>query len=654
MTTEARPESEARAAYEPSLLRRMRYTPVIDALRGRLSARLDPRRIIAEAGLPVQLADLVLVVVRRTRLWRSEKCDVARELATHFADGLAAGRSAAELSGDFGDARSAARLIARGKRRSRPWPWRAMVRTLKSIGVLLLVLLMVYTVLAARFFLGRPNIRTDYAALLNADSIAVPESERAWPVYRRALIATEPPPMSLFDADTTGTWPAIKPMDQKWDEMVAYIGRTQDGLGTIRQAAAMPKLGCIAAGGTDVELERALHPETPPTSVVPPTPPGQATEMIALVLPHLGQFRAIARHLAADCTVAQLTGDGSRVSGDITAMVGLAEHSRQTPIIIGDLVSWAILALAEQTLGEVLADHPDLLTDDQLVVLSHRLAAFGGGGGGDEGFRPQLAGERMMFADFMQRVYTDDGCGGGHMTAPGMEYLRKLSNFDVHLTGIQPSMTGVEQAAEVAIGPVAGAAMAGRNEMMSIYNRALDRAETWAGTPQWKWDDSRSPDQEIENLHINGTLGRARYWPVALLVPALSQLGLSAQNAEQSRDGTLVAIALELHRRRHGDYPGRLDDLTPRLLPIVPLDRFDGGPIKYRLVDGKPVVYSIGVDRKDDGGRAPRGADGKPTNYAASRWKSRANVESLRSQFGTGIGIADGDWVLWPPVMDGK
>jgi hypothetical protein len=51
---------------------------------------------------------------------------------------------------------------------------------------------------------------------------------------------------------------------------------------------------------------------------------------------------------------------------------------------------------------------------------------------------------------------------------------------------------------------------------------------------------------------------------------------------------------------------------VPDLLPAVPPDRYDGKPLRYQLVDGKPLVYSIGSDRDDDAGRAPRNAAGAP------------------------------------------
>ncbi len=84
-----------RESYDPTppstWLGRWRYTPLWDAVRGQLTARLDPRTLITKAELPSPLPELIYTVVHRSRLWRREKVDVARELVAHFADGLSAG-----------------------------------------------------------------------------------------------------------------------------------------------------------------------------------------------------------------------------------------------------------------------------------------------------------------------------------------------------------------------------------------------------------------------------------------------------------------------------------------------------------------------------------------------------------------------------------
>jgi hypothetical protein len=63
-----------------------------------------------------------------------------------------------------------------------------------------------------------------------------------------------------------------------------------------------------------------------------------------------------------------------------------------------------------------------------------------------------------------------------------------------------------------------------------------------------------------------------------------------------------VALAVRMDYLEHGHYPGHLSAISKKWLPSVPTDLWDQ-PIAYRLKDGQPIVYSLGPDGKDDGGR---------------------------------------------------
>ncbi|HEY2084309.1 MAG TPA: hypothetical protein VGI88_16130 [Verrucomicrobiae bacterium] len=64
-----------------------------------------------------------------------------------------------------------------------------------------------------------------------------------------------------------------------------------------------------------------------------------------------------------------------------------------------------------------------------------------------------------------------------------------------------------------------------------------------------------------------------------------------------------TAIAIEQFRLAKGYLPENLATLTPKFLPEVPIDPFDGQPLRYRRLDKGYMVYSIGKDRRDHGGR---------------------------------------------------
>ena len=102
---------------------RLWHTRWRDLARGNVDGSLNWRALVAAEDLPANVRSLIEQVVGRTRLWRSEKVDVAREIVAHFQDGLEAGASSEQLIESFGDPRQAAKLIGRAKRRGRSLLW---------------------------------------------------------------------------------------------------------------------------------------------------------------------------------------------------------------------------------------------------------------------------------------------------------------------------------------------------------------------------------------------------------------------------------------------------------------------------------------------------------------------------------------------------
>ncbi len=74
--------------------------------------------------------------------------------------------------------------------------------------------------------------------------------------------------------------------------------------------------------------------------------------------------------------------------------------------------------------------------------------------------------------------------------------------------------------------------------------------------------------------------------------------------AETARLATAsCGLAVERYRLAHGALPETLRDLVPTYLPDVPLDPFDGKPLRYKHFEQGYAVYSVGPDGNDDGGR---------------------------------------------------
>ena len=114
-------------------------------------------------------------------------------------------------------------------------------------------------------------------------------------------------------------------------------------------------------------------------------------------------------------------------------------------------------------------------------------------------------------------------------------------------------------------------------------------------------------------------------------MPALSSAAKKSARWQTFVDAAHVACALERYRLANGKLPATLDALSPRFLESIPTDVIDGQPLRYQLKpDGGYVVYSIGWNKIDDGGKI---------GWANSSDSKRPLVD-----------ITKGDWVWQMPV----
>jgi hypothetical protein len=180
-----------------------------------------------------------------------------------------------------------------------------------------------------------------------------------------------------------------------------------------------------------------------------------------------------------------------------------------------------------------------------------------------------------------------------------------------------------------------------------MAERLVLRFQAERAGPLWQWDESTAESQ-VEAMQESSYL-RICYWPVLHFFPGFKHVAMQGEVVSQQRDAMLAAIALELYHRRHNAWPESLDELTPAPLPTMPIDRFTGQPLRYRLVDGRPMLYSTGVDRDDDGGRPHQMG-----NDLAQRWEPWRKVSRPprlgNDGYGKRVWMAgfDWDWILWP------
>jgi hypothetical protein len=485
----------------------------------------------------------------------------------------------------------------------------------RALGVLLIV----YVLLTLYYLTGRPAPHHNYLADLNADTQRVPPDERAWPLYRQPLMALDCQ-VAVKRPTLSASAQEARPGDAEWPLAVEYLSNHADAFSQLRAAAARPHLG-YEVGFSVAEVDQVLLGsfETDPPEFGAAHP-----HLFQILLPHLQALRSGARLLHADTYRALEAGDGTAAYEDVVAILGMSRQIGESPFLVGGLVAMAVEGFACDAIGQVMAQRPDLWTDRQLADLAHQLA------GRQFDVDSWLESERTAQYDMIQRVYTDNGRGDGRITYAGLAYLGQWMDNDAGYYLPSESHTPFHNRAIALAMPIAVGAVASRAAIEQKTDHLFALAANDMQTPLWE----QGPDYADELYRLEKK-SWAKYGLVLRLFPAVQAMERAVVQADGRTDGAMIGLALELYRRETGAWPKTLDELAPRWIPALPVDRINGGPLGYRIVDDRSLVYSLGVDSDDDGGRLPENCHG-------DRWKYNVGPPDSRA--------TDGDWVIWSTV----
>lgn len=639
-----------------------RHSPLVRAalwLPKRIRPHAQARALLASAGLPDALAARIDTIVRLTRLWSDERADIARELAAHARDALDHDRDPVDVSASLGDPKTVARLFRRSAKRKRHWVWQARRRTLQAIAATLALATLAYALLFTRFNLAEPRITRNFIAELNSRNTpytdaqhALPAIERLWLAYRREEQRTEPERQAAYTAyrqspayinnevPEPDQWAFEKlafaqPTDPDYDEYAAWMRSIRPVLDAAQQATTLPTLGALYSDRCD---EERIDGDIVIMRPKPPAPdPRNGNTLIDVLLPWLGEARVAAKVLAADAALAASEHDRDRARERLLATLRITDLVSKEPFLISNLVGIAIELHAQSVLLHIVHQHPDLFTENDLTTLCHAVAATH-----DRARQLDFQGERMMFADALQRGFTDDGTGDGRLTASGVRLIATLANpADL---GVVYDMPVNPRTSARLIGPVYELTVGSRAENQTLFDQLLSIAQQAVNSDP-KDIALTTPGGEMDRLYKRRVEHSTRFPLLEIMLPSIDRLAASVHTADTRTAAAELVLAAHLHLRRTGSWPASPEDLVPALLPAVPQDPFDPGHALRTLVrDDRLVVYSVGTDGDDDHARPPSDPDDTKEWDLFRRYTP---PEALSPDAGP---PPDCDWILYPPA----
>ncbi len=101
---------------------------------------------------------------------------------------------------------------------------------------------------------------------------------------------------------------------------------------------------------------------------------------------------------------------------------------------------------------------------------------------------------------------------------------------------------------------------------------------------------------------------------IKMLAPSMERVAELDLRAHAGVDLARTALAIERYRLATGRVPEKLEELVPQYLKEVPIDPFDGNPIRYRRTEPGYLLYSILGDG-DNGGKEKQPKSSEPYDW---------------------------------------
>jgi hypothetical protein len=526
-------------------------------------------------NLPVCAAEYIKLVVKKMRYRRKVRLDVQAELAAHFEDELRdcttdeeKEQRAQKLIEGFGDAKLLGILLRRAKKRCRPL-WRTIVaRTFQTVGILILCFI-IYTIW---FLTGKPVVTVDYVAEFNRLTHPVAdEGLNAAPLFEQAAVMCPnmpeekrgPWPKSFFDADE----------DQR-REIEGWVRLCSDSLNLIAQGVGKPYFWRQYKTRDD---------------------PNDDGSMMGVLLIDTHHFRNLACALCFRAQIQAAKGEYSLAFDDLIVCYKFGRLTGQgEKTIVEQLVGIAVQAMAARNIREILSHYP--VGAEQLAVLQADFAEAQA----DQEYRIRLFFEKLAVYDEIQRSFTEDRLGGGHL------YLKRLPVMESFVRGKDSSEISRDVFGEI-------------SEGMRVLFFHPNKAQTKQKADEYydffeKISRMSPAELKLKSVDLNKQIESIIKGNVFLEIwaPALSTVYKTSYRFKADVQSVPVIIAALRCKLDKGQYPDDLTELQQAgYIKEIPIDPFSDKPLVYKRTADNFTLYSVGFNLKDDGGQVYRDEKGK-------------------------------------------
>jgi len=393
----------------------------------------------------------------------------------------------------------------------------------------------------------------------------------------KALVAWQQPEVRGFNGsgnfETTNTW----------EELAADVATRQPALDLLQEVFDRPKLDF------NLEYKKGAY----------------------MLLPHLAPFKRSAQALSAVADLDLHNGDTGGAVTNICTLLALVRANHDEPIFISHLVRIAMIAIAENPTWELLQSTN--ATDAQLAWLQNNW-------------------EQMEFINSAERSCEMERAMSKlnleKARADGAEFDRLTGGLAGTIgspsSGSAPGWSGDLDVVKYQVGKAAWRASWSYTEEVHSLQAdqiALETLRVMETNSQFLKSQCDAMQTNIAVLGLTN-VGAALF--TAMDIPDFdaefggtwmaSLIGRTIR-IEAARRVVIAAIALKRFQLKHGAWPQTLGELAPEFVASVPIDPYDGKPLRYHPnTDGTYLLYCVGENGIDDGGDPTNTTSGPPNS----------------------------------------
>jgi hypothetical protein len=110
-----------------------------------------------------------------------------------------------------------------------------------------------------------------------------------------------------------------------------------------------------------------------------------------------------------------------------------------------------------------------------------------------------------------------------------------------------------------------------------------------------RWAEYQRINNEVDQLSI-------LFYMTKMLMQSISRIGMLELRSIAQLDCARAGLGVERYWLAEGRLPETLEQLVPKFIEAVPIDPFDGKPLRYKRLEKGYTIYSVGEDGEDNGG----------------------------------------------------